>query len=202
MLSIKRLPGFHPIIEYRNKHMVFCPSKGYHSSMKTIVRILIILVFAAVVFTPANYLPRLALIPMFLLMFALVILYWFTMFWVSKKDVLKVLGKEPEMDIYVGRIPADTTADLVRGRLCAIDGRLALMQRTEDKVRRQTPCKEVWSMNIEDVSSVGFGKVLPARKGFVLYKGEESFKFTYAKAAKDKGIIYKMLGWEMPEQES
>ncbi len=164
--------------------------------MKILVRILIILDFAAVVFIPSQYLPRLALIPMFLGMFALVVLYWFAMFWVSKKDVLKYLGKEPDFDIYVGRLPADPSADLIRGRLCVVDGSLVLLQRTDDRQRRTNPCKEVWSMKIDDVSSVGFGKVLPARKGFILYNGDDETKFTYAKAVKDKSIIYRMLGWD------
>ena len=181
--------------------MVFRLANRYIGTMKTLVRILIILDFAAVVFIPSKYLPRLALIPMFLLMFGLVVLYWFAMFWVSKKDVLKVLGKEPESQIYVGRLPADPSADLIRGRLCAVDGKLVLLQRNDDKQRKTAPCKEVWSMKIDDVSSVGFGKVLPARKGFILYQGDEAFKFTYAKAAKDKGIIYKMLGWDVSEEE-
>ncbi|MBR2282547.1 MAG: hypothetical protein IJ863_08000 [Spirochaetales bacterium] len=154
--------------------------------MKTIARLLIILDFAAIVFIPSKYLPRLALIPMFLLMFGLVVLYWFAMFWVSEKDVNKVLGREPDSQIYVGRLPADPSADLIRGRLCAVDGKLVLLQRNDDKQRRTAPCKEVWSMRIDDVSSVGFGKVLPARKGFILYKGDDAFKFTCAKAARTR----------------
>ena len=69
--------------------MVFRLANSYIGTMKTLVRILIILDVAAVVFIPSKYLPRLALIPMFLLMFGLVVLYWFAMFWVSKKVMQK-----------------------------------------------------------------------------------------------------------------
>ena len=90
--------------------------------MKTIVRILILAEFAAIVFIPSAYLPRWALIPMFASMVGLVVLYWFAMFWVSRKDVIRVLGKEPEHDFYVGKLPADPNADLTRGRLCVTGG--------------------------------------------------------------------------------
>ena len=167
--------------------------------MKIIVRILILAEFAAIVFIPAAYLPRWALIPMFASMIGLVVLYWFAMFWVSRKDVEKVLGKAPEHDFYVGKLPANPSADLTRGRLCVTDGRLVLMQRTDDSERRQTPCREAWSRNVDEVTSVGFGKVLPARTGFILYFGDDEVRFTCAKAAKDKTIVYNALGWPVPE---
>lgn len=172
----------------------------YLLDMKTIVRILILAEFAAIIFLPSVYMSRLTLIPLFLSMFGLVALYWFAMFWVSRKDALKVLGKEPESDLYVGKIPTDTSADLVRGRLCRVDDKLILLQRTEDRIHRETPCREAWSVDIADISSVGFGKVLPARKGFILYKGDDEIRFTCAKAAKDKNLIYRLLGWESPAQ--
>ena len=167
--------------------------------MKTIVRILILAEFAAIVFIPSAYLPRWALIPMFASMVGLVVLYWFAMFWVSRKDVIRVLGKEPEHDFYVGKLPADPNADLTRGRLCVTDGRLILMQRTDDREHRQTPCKEAWTRNVDEVTSIGFGKVLPARKGFILYFDEDEVRFTCSRAANDRAMIYNALGWPVPE---
>lgn len=170
--------------------------------MKVIIRLLIFVEFAVIIFVPGIYMSRLMLLPMFASMAVLVYLYWRVMFWVGRKDAAKVLGEEPELNLYVGKIPADTTADLTRGRLCKQGDRLVLMKRTSDKEHRQKPCEEVWSINIDDITSVGFGKVLPARKGFILFKGYDEIKFTSAKAAKSKDLIYKALGWEMPEAES
>ena len=167
--------------------------------MKTIVRILILAEFAAIIFVPGIYTSRLLLIPMFLSMAGLVALFWYSMFWVSRKDVLKVLGKEPEHDFFAGKMPVDTSADLTRGRLCFLDGKIVLMQRTEDRIRRTTPCREAWSKDISEVTSVGFGKVLPARKGFILYFGEDEVRFTCSKVAKQKDLLYKALGWETPQ---
>ena len=168
--------------------------------MKTLVRILILAEFAVIIFVPAVYTSRLTLSPMFLSMAALVVLYWFSMFWVSRKDVVKVLEEEPESDFYVGKLPADPAADLARGRLCVLDGKLVLLQRTEDRIRRQTPCREIWSLDIADITSVGFGKVLPARKGFILYMGDDEVRFTCSKVAKNRDLLYSALGWKNPDQ--
>ncbi|MCF0262837.1 MAG: hypothetical protein HUK23_07995 [Sphaerochaetaceae bacterium] len=170
--------------------------------MKTLARILIVLNFAAIIFIPSIYTNRLTMIPMFLLMFALVAFYWYAMFWVSKKDVKKVL-KSDDLNVFVGKIPADTTADLLRGRLCKVEDRLALMQRTSDKEHAKTPCKEAWSIKVDSIKSVGFGKVLPGRKGFILYtEDDDEISFTSGKIAKDKKILYKLLGWKVPEDKA
>lgn len=165
--------------------------------MKTIVRILIILDFAAVVFLPSVYMSRPLLIPMFAVMAALVVLYWFAMFWVSRKDADKVLGKAPDFDIFAGKIPTDPSADLTRGRLCILDGRMALMQRVDGKERKNAPCKEVWSVKTDEITSLGFGKVLPARKGLIVYMGDDEVKFTCNGISKHKEGLYSALGWNM-----
>ena len=166
--------------------------------MKTIVRILIILEFAAIVFIPGIYLSKPLLALMFSSMALLVVLYWIAMFWVSKKDAEKVLGHEAETSLFVGKLPADPTADLGRGRLCRDGDRLVLLKRTDGQERKQAPCTELWSADINDITSVGFGKVLPARKGFILYFGDEDIRFTCSKAAKEKTPLYNLLGWDVP----
>ncbi|MFC2822016.1 MAG: hypothetical protein ACFN3H_04520 [Spirochaetales bacterium] len=169
--------------------------------MKTIIRLLILLEFAAIIFIPGIYTSRILMLPLFLSMTALVALYWYAMFWVSKKDAFKVLGKTPDFDLFAGKIPSDTSADLTRGRLCVLDGKLILLQRTDGKERKERPCKEAWSVKTEDITSVGFGKVLPARKGFILYFGDDEISFTCAKAAKNRDLIYKALGWNIARTE-
>jgi len=164
--------------------------------MRLLIRILLILDFAAVVFVPSTYMSRIMLIPMFTIMVVLVVLYWFTMFWVSKKDAQKVLGKTPSFDAFAGKIPTDPSADLTRGRLCIIDNTLKLLQRTNDKEHKSTPCKEVWAISTNDITSLGFGKVLPARKGVIIYMGDDEVKFTCSKVIKHKEELYKALGWK------
>lgn len=176
---------------------LFRIQKAIIQSMKTIVKILIILDFAAVVFLPSVYMSRPVLIPMFAVMVGLVVLYWFAMFWVSRKDADKVLGKAPDFDIFAGKIPTDPSADLTRGRLCIVDGAVKLLQRTDGKQRKEAPCKEVWTIPTREITSLGFGKVLPARKGLIIYMGDDEVKFTCSKIAKRKDDLYRALGWHM-----
>lgn len=164
--------------------------------MKLLIKILILLDFAAVVFIPSVYMSRLTLIPMFAGMVALVVLYWFAMYWVSKKRALQVLGKTPQFDIFVGKIPTDPNADLTRGRLCIVDGNISLLQKTDGKDSKTTPYKVVWTMESSAITSIGFGKVLSVRKGFILYMDKDDVRFTCSSIAKHKDELYAALGWK------
>lgn len=175
--------------------MVFLPSKGYYQSMKTLIKVLILLLFAAEVFFPSIYMSRATLIPMFVAMVVLVIVYWFLMYWVSKKKAIQILGKEPQFDIFVGKIPTDPSADLTRGRLCIVDDTISLIQKTDGKESKTTPYKIVWTMPTSSVTSLGFGKVLSIRKGFILYMDIDDVRFTCSKIGRHKEALYKALGW-------
>ncbi len=170
--------------------------------MKTIVRILILLEFAAIIFVPGIYLSRPLLVLMFLSMALLVVLYWFAMFWVSRRDAESVLGHGIENDFFAGKLPADTTADLTRGRMCRHGDKLVLMKRTDGKARKEHHCEVAWSIDIDAIKSVGFGKILPARRGFILYlTGDDEIRFTSRRVAKDKSLLYRAIGWNVPQTE-
>lgn len=180
--------------------MVFILSNGYYQGMKTLmtilIKVLILLDFAAVVFIPNVYMSRTTLLPMFVCMVALVILYWFVMYWVSKKKAIQILGKTPQFDIFVGKIPTDPTADLTRGRLCFADGVISLIQNMDGKENKDTPYKIVWSMDTAKITSIGFGKVLSFRKGFILYMDIDDVRFTCSSIGKHKDALYNALGWK------
>jgi hypothetical protein len=167
--------------------------------MKTLIKLLILLDFAAVVFIPSVYMSRPVLIPMFVLMVALVILYWFSMYWVSKKKATQLLGKTPSFDIFVGKIPTDPNADLTRGRLCIADNTIYLIQKTDGKEKKDGPYKIAWSMDTSIITSLGFGKVLSIRKGFIIYMDKDDVRFTCSSIAKHKSELYAALGWKMEE---
>ena len=168
--------------------------------MKTLIKILILLDFAAVVFIPSVYMSRPVLIPMFAVMVALVILYWFTMYWVSKKKAIQILGKNPSFDIFVGKIPTDPNADLTRGRLCIADGTIYLLQKTDGKEKKDGPYKIAWSMDASTITSLGFGKVLSVRKGFIIYMDNDEVRFTCSSIAKHKQELYNALGWKISDK--
>lgn len=158
--------------------------------------------FAAIIFVPGVYLSRLVMALMFVLMIALVVLYWFVMFWVKKSEAQAILGHEIENDLFVGKLPVDPAADLDRGRLCRDGDRLVLIKRSDGKEKNGQKCDVVWSVDIDDIKSVGFGKILPARKGFILYLDDDEVKFTSFKVSRNKDLLYKALGWDVPKAQA
>ncbi|HKM08082.1 MAG TPA: hypothetical protein VJ869_13970, partial [Sphaerochaeta sp.] len=60
---------------------------------------------------------------------------------------------------------------------------------------KKTPAREVWSLDVSEIRSMGVGKVLGIRKGLILYLDEASVSFSCGKAVKQKDAIIKALGW-------
>ena len=180
--------------------MVFLAPNGYYQGMTILIKILILLDFAAVVFMPSVYTSRSTLIPMFATMVILVVLYWFAMYWVSKKKAYQIIGKTPKFDIFVGKIPTDPNADLTRGRLCIADNTIYLIQKNDGKDKKAGLYKVSWSMDTSTITSLGFGKVLSVRKGFIIYMDKDDVRFTCSSIAKHKAELYAALGWDMGAQ--
>lgn len=159
------------------------------------MKVLILLLFVVVVFG-RGYFPSDALYwSVYLVMFALVALLWFAMFWVSLKRAARVLGKTPDTSFFVGKVGPDVRDDLQRGRMCFSDGRINLVSRNTDGT-----FSAVWSVDISDIKSVGFGKVAGVRKGFTVHTEDSSVSFTSVKLFKNRSLLYNALGWDMKEE--
>lgn len=167
----------------------------YDLTMKILVIVLMLLDFAGVAFGRGT-LPEGLYFSLMPIMLLLIVAYWYVMFWFSKKKLLKIMGKEPDFEIFAGKVPKDPTLDLQRGRLVISDNRLVLYQ----KILKEKVCKEVWSMPVSEIKSVGFGTLLPLRrKGIRIYTEEDTVEFTAEPVMKRKDEFYKALGWEIPQ---
>lgn len=161
--------------------------------MDKIISFLILALFIVVVFG-RSYFPSAALYwSVYFVMFILVALLWFAMFWVSRRRNASVLGFEPDADFFVGKVPANVRDDLQRGRLSFRDGKVTLVGRKKGKYEK------VWSVDTDDILSVGFGKVAGVRKGFTLHTENGDVSFTSVKLFKNRDLLYKALGWEFEE---
>lgn len=128
---------------------------------------------------------------LYFILFALIPLLWMSMYRVSRKKALQVLGKEElKYDVAVGMVPKKTEDDLIRGRLCIDDGQLKLI------CKKGNTFSVTWSAEIKDIESAGFGTVAGVRKGFTLYFKKEEVSFVSEKANKDRESFYKALGWK------
>ena len=129
-------------------------------------------------------------------MVLLLVWYWVVMFWFRKSRLSEVLEREPDFEIFAGRIPKDPVEDLQRGRLVVYDGKLILWQRD----RKTNTIKQVWSMKVSDVKTMGFGMLLPIRrKGVRIFTRDDNVEFICKPIIKRKDEFYKALGWEIPQ---
>lgn len=159
--------------------------------MIILIRLLLVAIFAGVIFFRPYFPNDFLYWSMYFMLFVLVCAFWYVSFWVSRKKAAKVLGKEPESDLFCGKVAELETADLERGRLCASEGSLYLIRKNPaGKYEVQLEIK------ISDITSVGFGYVAGRRRGFTIHTGKKSVSFTSAKAFKEKSVIYRMLGWD------
>ncbi|MDY4611952.1 MAG: hypothetical protein SPD11_15190 [Sphaerochaetaceae bacterium] len=170
--------------------------------MKSLIKLLLMASFAVVVFfRPAIYgLPFGAVLywGLFVLMGLLVVAFYFTSYWVSAKEVEQETGKPVGFSLFVGQTPIISDDDLVRGRLVIDSSNVTLYKRVDGKERTSgRHCKEVWSIPVGDISSIGTGAIISIRKGLILYleDGGEA-KFICRKALKRKAEIIKALGWD------
>jgi len=128
----------------------------------------------------------------------LVVAFYFTSYWVSAKEVEQETGKPVGFSLFVGQTPIISDDDLVRGRLVIDSSNVTLYKRVDGKERTSgRHCKEVWSIPVGDISSIGTGAIISIRKGLILYleDGGEA-KFICRKALKRKAEIIKALGWD------
>ncbi len=170
--------------------------------MKLLIKICLLGIFALVVFFPSSTFGLYIYWTMFVVMFLLVIAYYYTSYWVSKKDVRDVTGKDVGYSLFVGKMPVIESDDLVRGRLTINSERLALYKRLDGKERHGGQhCREVWSMDVSDIASIDTGSIVSIRKGLIIYvDGGGEVRFICRKAMKEKDQVVTALGWkDVPE---
>ncbi|AEV30246.1 hypothetical protein SpiGrapes_2485 [Sphaerochaeta pleomorpha str. Grapes] len=163
--------------------------------MKTIIKAcLLALTLVIVFFSPAK-IGVVLYYSLFPLLFVLVYLFYLISYGVSEKDVQKVRNEPYTLSFFCGMVPPLGEGDLIRGRLVIDHKQLVLYKRSDTAWSKDVPCKPVWNLDVSELSSIGVGPVLSVRKGLVFYVGENSFRFVYAKAKKQKSKIVEALGW-------
>ncbi len=169
--------------------------------MKSLIKLFILVAFAVAVFFPDVFssLPMGNLLywGLYVLMGALVVVFYFTSYWVSEKDVEKETGEPVGFSLFGGKMPIISEDDLIRGRLVINSSNVTLYKRLEGKARTsEHHCQEVWSVPVSEITSIGTGPIITIRKGLILYleEGGEA-KFICRKALKCKPAIISALGW-------
>lgn len=162
--------------------------------MKILLKVLLLSLFAAVVFIPNNAIASWAYWSLFILMFFILFLYYRFTYYVSEKDVDKQRPDAYTFSMYLAKVPPMSSEDLIRGRLIVSDTHFELYQKG---VKSNEAITRVWSKKISDVASIETGKVVGLRHGliFTLKDGKkDSFAIFRAPVVYDKLITN--LGWK------
>ena len=161
--------------------------------MKNLLKVLLLAIFAIIVFMPANKLPPWLYWSLFFLMFGVLYLFYRYSYWVTEKSI--EIEDEIKYSTFCGLVPPMASEDLVRGRLIVTPEEVALYQKSE---RRGDPSrvKKVWSISIEEIEQISTGKVVGFRKGITFtLAGERDAKFTISQMKKKRDLIIEALGW-------
>ena len=128
---------------------------------------------------------------------SLIVVLWFTMFWVSRRKAVQVTGAEPDFDIFCARVPLDVQEDLSRGRMCFCDGKMMLVKKENGSFKIN------WETDISSIKSIGFGKVAKVRRGFTIYTVDgNATEFTCGKINRYRKELYRALGWDIKGEEN
>lgn len=164
----------------------------YSAHMKGLLKVLLLALFAIVVFMPMNRLSQWLYWSLFALMFLILLLYYLLSYWVS---VSAVPCDDIRFTAFAGKIPPMASEDLVRGRLVVGADRLCLYQRVPRQVDASR-VKEVWSIGIDQVDSFSIGRVIGLRNGLILSlsDGDEA-RFAIFSMKRKKEAFSRSLGW-------
>lgn len=163
--------------------------------MKVLLKILLLLLFAIVIFMPMNKITQGAYWSLFLLMFVVLYLYYRFSYWVGEGDVAATDSRPIRFSVFSGKVPPMSSEDLVRGRLVVFEDEVALFQRSRDP-QTGARVRKVWSVPLEDLQGFSIGKVIGVRGGliFSLPEGDEA-RFAIFFMKNKKIELMEALGW-------
>jgi Ca2+/Na+ antiporter len=169
--------------------------------MKALLKILLLVLFAIVIFMPMNKIAQGAYWSLFLLMFFVLYLYYRFSYWVGEGDIASVDNREIRFSAFSGKVPPMSSEDLVRGRLVVFDDEIALYQRSRNPQTGEK-AKKVWSVAIDDLSGFSIGKVIGIRGGLILslVDGDEA-RFAIFFMKNKKIHLMDALGWSGGQSE-
>lgn len=174
-------------------------ASGIVSPMKNLIKLVLLAVFAVIVFVPNRVLVNGLYWMLFVFMFLLLFLYYLVSYWVGVRQVESVLDEPVLFSVFCGKVPPIAAEDLVRGRLVVTSTRVVLFQKNTDRKRSLDSCVPVWSVDISAITGFGLGKAVALRKGLILYLQDDGeARFTVFSMARKKEAFTKALGWSEP----
>lgn len=166
------------------------------AGMKRLISVALVALFGLAVFMPDKTTAPWLYWSLFVLMFALLGLYWYVSYWVSPAAAAQAVGEPLFYSMPCAKVPPAATEDLVRGRLVVTSTHVHLVIKTK-RAGSPTSFASVWSTPICSIKSISFGKVIGMRHGmFMELEHEDVAKFVSTRAKSHKEHLIKAFGWE------
>ncbi len=159
------------------------------------MKLLLLALFALIIFMPAEQFPRWMYWSLFILLFGVLYLYYRISYWVPLSAVQRVVAQPLSFSLFVGKVPPMNSEDLVRGRLVITESAVQLYQMSRKK-GQEHQAKLVWQVAVEEIKRFSVGRVIGLRNGitFHLSDGDEA-KFVASFARRHKQELIQALGW-------
>lgn len=151
---------------------------------KLITRILLLLVFANLVFEPFGPLSIKLVLWSFVAMFALLVVYYFQEYIMSKKKREEIAKETLVYSLYCCHLRNDSSRSLERGYLCISSTNFIFVEKTKNKIVFKRPISSIVSIEPTKIA---------LRKGYnfnfaSLSEDSEIFTLTGSKLVKDQKI--------------
>lgn len=159
--------------------------------MKTLLKVLLLALFAIVVFMPTRGITLWVYWSLFVVMFLVLLLYYRISYWVSMREVP---AESVLFSVFAGKVPPMSSEDLVRGRLVVTPDKIALYQLSGK--HSPVKVKEVWSIPTSSVTGFSIGRVVGLRDGLILsLEEDQEARFAIFFMKRRKEALTKALGW-------
>ncbi len=158
--------------------------------MKVLIRLLMLALFATVIFIPRGMIPMWAYWSLFILLFFVLFLYYRIEYGVSLRAVSSLVQGKIRYSCFIAKVPPMSSEDLIRGRFIVTDDAFELYQ-------KGSPARLVWSRSIDEVESIETAKVVGLRNGFhINLKDGNRDSFVVFRHEKIYAELIEALGWK------
>ncbi|MBK5200635.1 MAG: hypothetical protein JJE21_03780 [Spirochaetaceae bacterium] len=163
--------------------------------MIVILRIIIVAIFAVLVFVPRATVGVLNYWLIFIALFVVTAYYIYLQFYVSKKKISKLLKNKDFYSIYCSLVPEKEEGSFIYGRLVVYNSMVLLYGIGKKGIELK------WSEELSQIESINFQKVSSNKKGFVISTfNRGDIQFSSSIKEKDQGAFISSVGLEFDEE--
>lgn len=163
--------------------------------MIIILRVLIISIFAVLVFVPRGIVGTINYWLIFGALFCVTAFYIYVQFYVSRKKISKILKSEDFYSIYCSLVPEKEDGSFIYGRLVVFNSMVLLYGKGKKGIELK------WSEDLSKIESINFQKISTNKKGFIISTIDRgNIQFSSSLKEKNRGEFISAFGLEFDNE--